>query len=357
MAGKAKSASIARRKDEHLSLVLSEEAVHSGSTLLECVRPVHCALPEMDMADIDTSVEFFGRRITLPLMISGMTGGTKEAGSVNRSLARVAARTGVPLGLGSQRIMLRNPETTESFRVRDEIGDGVLLGNIGGAELCEYDTDVIVGLVNSIEADGMAVHLNPAQEIIQPEGARVFTGVLEGIRRLVDRLEGRVVVKETGAGLSPWVVKNLARAGVMCVDVSGAGGTSFTRVEMLRGENPEHFGRALADWGIPTAAAVAGARKAGGDGMTVIGSGGITNGAEIATAIMLGASLVGIARAVYAALRTEGEDGAESFINRIADQLRAVMLLTASSDVPSLSKAQRVVTGELKDWLLQMEVV
>jgi isopentenyl-diphosphate Delta-isomerase len=342
-----------RRKGEHLRIVLEEQVTHAGGTLLDEVQLVHQALPELDLAEIDLGAELFGRPLAAPLMITSMTGGSARTRELNRELARAAGRCGVPFAVGSQRVMLERPESVEDFAVRADLGDGVLLGNIGGAQLLEHSCDAVAELSASIEADGLCVHLNPAQELAQPEGNRRFRGVLDAIARLVQRLDGRVLVKETGAGLSPETLERLRGVGVTAVDVAGTGGTSWTKVELRRAAAgpARQIGEAFADWGVPTAVSTIAARRVLGDQACVVASGGVVSGLDCARAIAAGASIAGVARAVLLAWHERGEEGAVAYLERVKHELRASLLLTGCRDVAALRSAPRVYGTSLRRWL------
>ncbi len=344
---------IARRKSEHLRLVAEKDVVHSQGTALGDVVLFPEALPELDFADIRTDISFFGKTLAAPLMITSMTGGADYAGKLNRALASAAWRHNIAFAVGSQRVMIRHPEVTQDFAVRRFIPDGVLLGNIGAVQLAEYPPKVIRKLIDDIDADGVCVHLNVAQELLQKEGHRRFKGIADQIGRLVDQLEGRVVVKETGAGLSPQCLRKLCSLGVKYIDVSGAGGTSWTKVEMHRAEDEllKRSGQTFADWGLPTAFCVVAARKICGSQITVIGSGGIKNGLDVARAIALGADMVGFARPALLAFLNGGEDGVGRLIDIIKNELRMAMLLTGAGDLKQLRKIPRLYTGRLRELL------
>ena len=346
-----------RRKAEHLEIVAERPVTHSGGTLLDDVHLIPQALPELDASDMDLSQSFFGRQLTAPLMICSMTGGMDIGGRLNRDLAEVAGRLGIAFAVGSQRVMLRHPELAKDFAVRKYIPDGVLLGNIGASQLSEYDTTEIVDLVQAIEADGLCVHLNPAQELIQPEGSRKFRGQLDAIARLLDELKGHLLVKECGAGLSPEVLVKLTELGVPYIDVSGSGGTSWTKVEMYRAttEDRRQLGRTFADWGLPTAFCTYAARRIADEKPMIIASGGITNGLDAARAIALGADIAGVARSVLLAYLADGQQGAESFLNQTIQEIKATMLLTGATDISALQQVARFCKGELGQWIAAFE--
>lgn len=344
---------ISRRKSEHLRIVIEQDVVHSAGTLLDEIQLLHDALPELDLDQIDISTRFFGKRLRAPLMITSMTGGAEATRQMNRDLARAAGETGIAFSVGSQRVLFDHPEALDDFAVRREIPDGVLLGNIGAVQLPHLPVEKVAELAQRIDADGICVHLNPAQELCQPEGDRSFRHLLDAIARLTDHLDGNVLVKETGAGMSPRTLQRLASIGVKYVDVSGRGGTSWTKVEMHRAGAGQvrELGRSLADWGVPTAFSVIAARRLCGDQTCVIGSGGITSGLDCARAIAAGADLAGFARAVLLAWNEGGHEGAVRFVEQLRTDLVAVMLLTSSADLVALRQAPRVYTGQLRDWL------
>jgi isopentenyl-diphosphate delta-isomerase len=351
---------IQQRKADHLRIVAEEDVAHARGTLLDCVQLAPSALPEMAFDEIDASCEFFGKPLNAALMITSMTGGVDQASALNRDLASVAGKHGIAFAVGSQRVLLKNPERLPDFAVRDQIGDGVLLGNIGAQQLTQYPPERIIKLIEMIDADGICVHLNPAHELAQDAGDCDFRGQLQAIRELGKELGGRVVVKETGAGLSPGTVHRLRLLdqSIKYIDVAGAGGTSWPKAESYRANEPlaRAIGESFSEWGWPTAVCLlaAGQNK---DYVTgLIGSGGIATGLDAARAIACGADLVGIARAVLLAYLEKGITGADSYLSRVIHELRAAMLLTGSRTVEILKNAQRIYTGELAVWLDQLSV-
>lgn len=344
---------ISQRKSEHLRIVADNDVTHRRSTLLNNVQLLHQALSELNFDEIDLSVEFFGKRLKAPFMIASMTGGVEFAREMNHSLAKSAQKEGIAFAVGSQRVMLDHPEVTSDFTVRQYIPDGVLLGNIGAVQLDEYPPEVIAKLVEAIEADGICVHLNAAQELVQKEGHRHFRGLLDKIAYLVDHLRGHVLVKETGAGMSPETLEKLASIGVPYVDVSGSGGTSWTKVEMHRAPDKDlrQVGETFADWGVPTAFSVIAARHIFKDKACLVASGGIISGLDAARAIATGADIIGFARPALIAFLKSGTDGVISLIKIFKQELKTAMILTGSQDVTALQRVARVYTGELRQWL------
>ncbi len=347
------------RKSEHLDIVLNDDVAFCQRHLLDDVKLLHDALCSLKFDRLDTSVSFFGKILAAPLMITSMTGGAELSGDINAGLARSAAASGIAFAVGSQRIMLKHPETTAHFEVRRHIPDGVLLGNIGVTLLDQYPLERVAGLAEIIEADGLCIHLNPAQELVQERGERDFSGALDNIARLMDRLDGRILVKETGAGLSPGVLKKLAAIGVPYIDVAGAGGTSWTKVESLRvrTEMLKHAGRIYSEWGIPTAVCVHAASRIMPAGTVVIASGGIRSGLDCGRAIALGAGLAGFARPVLQAFMAGGEIAAIRFIQSMIYELKTAMMLTGSCDLAALKKAPRILTGQLSEWINGLEII
>lgn len=338
------------RKRSHLDLCRNEEVEYPDkTTLFEEVELLHNALPELALDDIDVSVEFLGTRLRAPLLITGMTGGTEDAFTVNRDLALVAEHCGIAFGLGSQRVMQRDPDTAWTFAVREMAPSVVLLANLGLTQAARQSTESARRLVDAVNAQALCLHLNPAQELVQPEGDRDFRGGSAALERLCRELPVPVIVKETGCGVSRAVARSLHAAGVRYVDVSGAGGTSWVRVEMLRGdERSRDLGALLATWGIPTAASLA---MLDGLGLELIASGGVRNGLEMAKAIALGARLCGAALPIYRAYRSGGVSEATALVERLAEELKAVMLLTGVRTLGALARQPVLLGDRLNAWV------
>lgn len=343
---------ISQRKSDHIEVAASGQAdFERRTTLLEEVQLVHQALPELAVDEIDLHTTLCGLPLRAPVVISGMTGGTAEAAAINRDLARAAEGARVGFGVGSQRAMALHPELEDTFRVRDVAPDVVLIGNIGVVQAREMGVAKVAELAKRIEANAMAVHLNPAMELIQGDGDRDFRGAIDTVAALVDALRVPVIAKETGCGLSPQAAAALAKVGVRTVDVSGAGGTSWVAVEARRaaeGSAAQRLGQELWDWGIPTAVSTAACAA---HGLEVIATGGLRSGHDIARAIALGARCGGLAAPVLRAQRAGGYEGAAAYVGELVASLRSVLLLCGCADPGALAHAPRRLGPELRGWL------
>ncbi|MDD2655425.1 MAG: type 2 isopentenyl-diphosphate Delta-isomerase [Candidatus ainarchaeum sp.] len=326
------------RKQDHLDICAEEGIEHSRRGGFECMDFLHNALPELDFNDIKLESEFFGKKI-FPIMITAMTGGGNGAGRINTALAEAAEKHGFALGLGSQRPMLEGGGA-QSYMLRKAAPSIPVLGNIGAAQLGQYPMEKIEGLVSKVEADGLAIHLNVLQEMVQPEGDRNFKGVLKSIGKVCERLDVPVMVKETGAGIGRDAALKLREVGVKWLDVSGSGGTSWSKVEYERGGTPPGFG----EWGLPTAVTILMCK----DVLPVVGSGGVRSGVDAAKAVTLGASAAGASRPFLLAYNDKRLD---AMCAEWKQQMRICAMLTGCRDVDALKKAPFAVTGWLKDWL------
>lgn len=335
------------RKADHVRICLDED-VETGGTGFDCIRFVHRALPETNMADVKTGVEVLGRELKLPLMINAMTGGYSEARGLNRELAVAAARHGVGLGLGSMRAMIEDPALSETYQVRDVAPDILLLGNIGIPQLLMEEHGPIVEAMENVGVDAIAIHLNALQEATQPEGEPVFAGALDAIEAFVRESGRPVLAKETGAGISRETAIALRERGIQWVDVGGYGGTSFAAVEWHRSR--EGTGRELSGsligWGIPTAASLVEVLCS--TDMKVIASGGIRDGIDVAKSLALGALCAGVASPILKALR---EGRIDDLLHLYAHQLKSVMFLTGSKDIGELRRSELVLGDWLRQWV------
>lgn len=329
---------IEQRKADHIRLNLKEDVrFREVTTGLENYRFQHQALPEIDLASIALNTRFLGKPLRLPFLISSMTGGTDKARHLNLNLARAAQACGIGMGVGSQRAAIEDHQLAESFRVRHVAPDILLLANLGAVQLnYGYMVDDCRRAVDMIQADALILHLNPLQEALQPEGDGDFSSLLSKIEAVCQGLDVPVVVKEIGAGLSARVVRRLKNAGVAAVDVAGAGGTSWSRVEMHRArtERARRVAAQFIDWGIPTAEAIRQARRAAPD-LPLIASGGIYTGIDAAKAIGLGANVTAMARPFLKAAAVSAEAVQET-TEELAQTLRVAMFCIGASNLAAL---------------------
>ncbi len=323
------------RKDDHIRICLEKDVEFVKSNGFEHVDLEHRALPEIDKDEIDLKTEFLGKKFEYPLFIEAMTGGTRRGGKINKNLAKAAEALGIGMGVGSQRAMLENPELARTYFVRD-VGPGIfLLGNIGAAQLGQYDIEKILDIVKAIKADGLAVHLNVAQELAQQEGDKSWKGIYSDIKYLCKQAKFPVIAKETGCGISGKLSEDLVSAGVKAIDIAGAGGTSWVKVDSYRTkEDVSH----IEEWGIPTAEALKDVRGAK---VPVIASGGIRTGVEVAKAIAMGASLAGLALPLLKPA-TESPESVRKHLEKMISQLKDAMFLVGAKNLKELRKTRAI---------------
>jgi isopentenyl-diphosphate Delta-isomerase len=353
---------IERRKGEHLALATGEGVETRTSAGWDDVLLAHDALPAVDADQVDLSVDLLGRRLRLPLVITGMTGGHQAARAVNRLLAGAAERWGLAFGVGSQRAALRDEELVPTYSVaREAAPTAFLIGNIGISQLLEQPgekaltLDEIHRVVAMVRADALAVHLNYLEEIVQPEGQTRARGAAEALAAVVRGCGVPVIVKETGAGIGRATALRLKELGVHALDVGGAGGTSFAAIEAHRARDRGDERRALLgerfrDWGLPTAVAVVGAAATR---LPIIATGGVRSGADAAKALALGATAVGVGRPLLqAALR--GSEVVDEWIAQFELELRTAAFLTGVTGASALRSVPRVILGSTKEWIAQL---
>ncbi|OGO36892.1 MAG: type 2 isopentenyl-diphosphate Delta-isomerase [Chloroflexi bacterium RBG_16_57_8] len=325
-----------RRKKEHLHIALNADVSSGLSTGLEDYRFIHRALPEIDLADVDTSARLFGRRLNAPIVISPMVGGIDEATVINRNLAQAAQELGLAMGVGSQRCSIDERETCRTYRVRDLAPDILLFANLGAVQL-KYGYTIVQcqQAVDMIGADALVLHINPLQEALQRDGNTAFGGLLAKIEQVCRALSVPVIVKEVGFGISEDVATKLVEAGVAGIDVAGAGGTSFSRVESLRDERVSGAASdGFSSWGIPTAESLRMVRRAA-PVLPVIASGGIRTGVDVAKAIAIGADAAGIATPLLKAASVSAEE-VLSLLRSIVNELRISMFCVGAASIGTL---------------------
>jgi isopentenyl-diphosphate delta-isomerase len=343
---------IKQRKRDGIEIPLHKNVqAKTMSTLLEYVKLVHNALPEIDYDDIDTSTKFLDHKFSAPIIIDSMTGGTDEATIINGRLGELAEKYGLGMGLGSQRAGLKSEDLAATYSVaRKSAPNAFLIANIGGAQLAKGLTiDEARKIVKMIRANALVVHLNPLQELVQPEGEPRYAGVLAKISELAKSMDIPVIVKEVGAGISREVAIKLEMAGVSAINVAGAGGTSWAGVEKLRAEAMKdeiktHIGEMFWDWGIPTAASLIEVRKA--IKLPVIASGGLRNGLEVGKCIALGASMAAMAYPFLRAAATSHEN-LFAFADTLMAELKSTMFLVGARNISELASSRYILTGAL----------
>ncbi|MBE9061923.1 type 2 isopentenyl-diphosphate Delta-isomerase [cf. Phormidesmis sp. LEGE 11477] len=338
------------RKADHLRICLDEDVQsHRITNGFERYRFTHCCLPELNRDEIDLGSTFLGKAIATPLLISSMTGGTEQAQIINQRLAKTAQRFGLAMGVGSQRVAVENPALTPTFSVRQYAPDALLFANLGAVQLnYDYGIEQCQKAVDALEADALILHLNPLQEAVQTEGDVNFKGLFTKIERLAKMLPVPVVAKEVGNGISASMARRLIDAGVAAIDVAGAGGTSWARVESERAQDAKQrrLGNTFADWGIPTAECLTSIRsefktRISSDSselqatVPLIASGGLRNGLDAAKAIALGADLVGMALPFLQAA-SQSEAALAELSEALIAELTTVLFCTGSESLRAL---------------------
>lgn len=331
---------ISQRKADHIDIVLHKDVGFDRLTTgFERIRFVHAALPELCLSDIDLKTKFLGKLLSAPFLISSMTGGPAHAARINAHLAEAANELGIAFAIGSQRIALENQGAAGMNKELRRIAPNIpLIGNLGAAQIIGRDgLSLARRAIDMIEADAIFIHLNPLQEAIQPEGDTDWRGVIDAIAALVED-DIPIAVKEVGFGLSADVIKSLQSVGVTIIDVAGAGGTNWARVEGHRDDNRHKLASAFTEWGIPTADAIMTARSLSAD-MTLIGSGGIKDGVEAAKALRLGADIVGIAAGTLTKA-LESPEAVVEYFQQLIDLLRITCFVTGSRTLKALKTAK-----------------
>jgi len=347
---------IQERKNDHIRICLEENVQAKRITTgFEDVFFIHRALPEIDRAEIDLSTKFFNHKFQAPLIVGAMTGGTPEASKINQTIAETVQELGLGMGVGSQRVAIEDPKLESSFvEARRKAPTAFLIANIGAPQLVSgWGIDQAKIAVNMIDADALAIHLNPLQEAVQPEGETNYANTLAKIKEITAKLNVPVIAKETGAGICAEDAKKLAEAGVKAIDVAGAGGTSWAAVEYHRAkiakdDKGERLGETFWDWGIPTAVSVCEVSNT--VDAPVIASGGIRTGIDAAKALALGASLVSIsAPALRPATRSASQ--VKRTLELFIEELRNAMFLTGADTIKKIRKTPIVITGKTAQWL------
>jgi isopentenyl-diphosphate Delta-isomerase len=350
---------VKQRKIEHVSVALGQDVSVAQRASWSDIQFVHQALPEVDLDAIDTSVTFLGHHLRYPIVISSLTGGHPDVTSINRNLARAAESYGLVLGVGSQRAAIVNPEVASTYAVtREYAPNAFIFANIGAPQLIEQSRHPAFTLeqaqqaIDMIEANALAVHMNSLQEAAQPEGDRRAAGEAAALRHLTAQLSIPVIAKETGAGISREQALLLHSCGVSAIDVGGAGGSSMSALEAARSqsrgdERTMQIGLLYRDWGIATPVSVV---EAGVAQLPLIATGGVRNGLDVARALALGATLVGMGLPFLKAASESYESVCE-LLETVIAELKVAMQLSGAASIAQLREADIVVTGETRNWL------
>lgn len=345
-----------KRKAEHIKISLNMNTQAKKTTTgFEDIHLIHNALPQISKEKIDLKTTVFNHKFAAPIIVGAITGGTHEATKINATIAAAVEELGLGMGVGSQRVAIEDKKLEETFRItRKKAPTAFLIANIGGVQFAHgYGVNEAKKAIEMIDADAIAIHLNPLQEAIQPEGQTHFEGVLEKIRQIAEELDKPVIAKETGAGISAEDAAKLEEASVDGIDVSGAGGTSFAAIEYYRarkqqGGSQRELGQVFWDWGIPTATSLIEVLHT--VKIPVIASGGIRSGVEVAKALALGASLASLSQPILKEA-VKGVKETKDVLLMLMEELKTTMFLVGASSVHNLREKPVVITGKTAEWL------
>ena len=337
-----------KRKLDHIKSCVQEDVESQGKgTGFEDINLIHQALPEVDFDSIDLSAKFLDKKLDVPLMISPMTGGHERSKELNRNLATAAESHNIAFSVGSQRVAIETGEFIETYQVRDVAPDILLFGNLGVTQLIQgYGVEEVEDAIDMIDADGIGIHLNPLQEVVQPEGSRDFRDAFENISKIASELDEFVYVKETGSGMDSEVASKLEECDVDAIDVSGVGGTSWAGVEATRDSSRKKAGNVFWDWGIPTSVSTAEVCRT--VDIPVISSGGIRTGLEAAKAFALGADLVSVGLPLFRA-SLDSEEKVIEWLDEFILELKMAMFLTGIERVSGFEEVSCSVFGETRE--------
>lgn len=332
---------IQSRKADHIRLCLENKVQCQEITAgFEKFRFEHVCLPELDFKDISLETRFLGQSLKAPFLISSMTGGTELAKTINQRLAKTAQKYGIAMGVGSQRVAIEHPEIDTTFDVRSLAPDIPLFANIGAVQLnYGYGVDQCQKAIDLLEANALFLHINPLQECIQSKGDTNFKTLLPKIGELCQNLSVPIIAKEVGNGISATLARQLKEVGIAAIDVAGAGGTSWAKVEGERAEDlrQQHLGQTFAEWGIPTTDCIIGIRNTDSE-MPIIASGGLRNGVDSAKAIALGASLTGMATPFLKAA-CDSEEALDELMMLLIEELKIALFCTGHPSIESLQQS------------------
>ncbi len=348
MAKKSAVAITQSRKLEHINIILNKETQYRDkTTMLECVELAGNDR-KIAKADVNLSTELIGREIDAPIFVSGMTGGHSDVFEINRNIAKAVAKLNIPMGVGSQRAMIEDKSLAYTYDVKKFAGNIILIGNIGATSLHRYGSEAIQEMLNEVNADILAIHTNPAQESVQPEGDVDFRGIFKRIVEVAKHIRQPTILKEVGNGISKEIAQRLDGK-VYGIDVQGAGGTTWVGVETYRSKGED--GLAFWDWGIPTALSVL--ETKGSFGGKVFASGGIRNADDVTRAIALGADLCGMAKPVLTSERRHGSDGVYKMLSNLIDEMRNKMAKLGFKDIEEMKNARVLIREPLSEVIKQ----
>ncbi len=348
---------ITSRKEDHVNICLSED-VNAHYNYWDDIHFEHHALPEINFSEIDTSTTVLGRELAAPIIISAITGGYPQAETINKNLAKAAARFGLGMGVGSQRAALENSSLSKTYSVVKQFDIPLVIGNIGAPQLVPQNDSEAIDIQKVEEAFEMigahclAIHLNFLQEVVQPEGNVNAKGCMAALKMLAFKYP--IIAKETGSGISRNTAMALRHVGVRGIDVGGVSGTSFSAVEVYRAKNiddglREKLGRTFWDWGVPTPVSVVSANV----GLDLIATGGIRNGLDVARSLALGANSAGMARVLLSAA-THSSERVQEELSAMIHELKVTMFLTGSHNIDELKNKEVVITGKTREWIEQL---
>ncbi len=348
---------IEKRKADHIKLCATKDvAFKDKTTLLEEVELNYKSLPELNLREINLSTEFLGKKFSFPFIASAITGGAQVSKKINKDIATACQEVGVGMGLGSIRAMIQQPSLIETYYIRDVAPDIFLAGNIGVAQLKQFTPEQLNEALSALEVNALAIHLNSAQEAVQPEGDADFTGLIAKIAEFSDKIKVPVYVKEVGHGISYAVALALKDTKIKAIDVQGAGGTSWTMVDALR--HKDGFGLPFRDFGLPTAVSLIETRNAlcvtalhSEPSKKIIASGGIRNGLEAVKAIVLGADMVGNAMPILRAQQKNGASGVVTYLNNFKKEMEISSFLIGCQNLKELHEEKPILFGKLRQWI------
>jgi isopentenyl-diphosphate Delta-isomerase len=340
-----------QRKKEHLDVCLTKNvAFKEKTTLLENIELHYNCLPELSIDEVNLSTNFLGKRFDFPFLISAITGGAQIAKKINKDIAKACQEFGIGMGLGSMRAMLEDPKLGETYYVKDVAPDIFVAGNIGAAQIKDYSPQQLNEVIEDLQLDALAIHINAAQEAMQPEGDLDFNGVIERIAIYADEISVPVYAKEVGHGIGFEAANAIKNTGVKAIDVQGAGGTSWAHIDSLRKKNV--MKGTFRDFGLPTAVSIIEVKNALQGEKKIIGSGGIRNGLEGVKAIVLGADVVGNAMPILQA-QNKGGKALLNYLLKFKQEMEIASFLLGCKNISDLKKQEYVVLGQLREWLQQ----